>query len=197
MYDDVLEAVASDRVAPASGTVVAVTAASGTALAEMAVTHSRDHHDPQGARSQRLADARSTLRGHRAVLLSLAVADAGVVDRLFGGGYSSTPERERRRATAVPLSTAEAAVDALTLVAELGSVIARTVRTDLRAGVGILGSAALVSADTARENLEAFGSDGVAQTCRSRLEAVETAIATTLARLEAALDFEIQVCYRG
>ena len=190
-YDAFLDAVASGRVAPAGGSVIGFAAAGGAALAEMAVTHTLDHH--VGAREDHphLTDAIRAFQGQRQVLLALAAADARVIDRLFGDGALSNRERAFQQATAIPLSIAEACAAVLSRAAAVASDLAPTVRMDLVSGAAILGSAALAALETARVNRDALGAGVAAETMTARIEALEPTIAADLARLETALGLAV------
>ena len=190
-YDAFLDAVAGGRVAPAGGSVIGFGAAGGAALAEMAVTHTLDHHTGDREDHPALSDAIRAFQGQRQVLLALAVADARVVDRLFGDGTLSNRERAFQRATAIPLSIAETCAAALSRAAAVASDLAPTVRMDLVSGATILESAALAALETARVNRDALESGVAAATMTARVDALEPTIAEARASLESALGVEL------
>jgi len=190
-YDQFLDAVAGGRVAPAGGSVLGFAGAGGAALAEMAAAHTRDHHAASRADRSPLNEAIRVLRGQRQVLLSLAIADASVVDRLFGDGSLLNRERTLQRATAIPLSIAEACNGVLSAVAAVASDLAPTVRMDLVSAVTLLASAAQAALETARGNRDALGTGVVAETMATRMDGLEVMIAGALARIESALGVEL------
>jgi len=107
-----LDDVASERVTPAGGTVVAIAGAMSAALCEMACIHTSAARSPgtetdaaddaadDDAADDDAADDRSEttdfdslrvdLAGHRRRLLALAAEDATLVNDLFGGGSAPT-----------------------------------------------------------------------------------------------------------
>lgn len=127
-----LDAIASDRVAPAGGTAAAVTGATGAALCEMVCVHTtaamadgrsgvREDADAtfpdaevagDGTDRRSLPELRAGLRRRRRKLLALGEQDGRVVDALFGDDGEPSA-RLRRRAAGVPLAVSESALRVL------------------------------------------------------------------------------------
>ena len=145
--DRFLDDVASARVAPAGGTGAAVAAALGTALCEMVCVHTAD------ASGGALADVRDDLRTERDHLRDLAAADAAVVDDLFAGG-DTADDAGRKRATGVPLTTAEASLTVLELADDVTARGTPTAVADAVTGVLLVDAALRASLRTARHNLD-------------------------------------------
>lgn len=111
--DQFLEAVASENVTPAAGSVTAVVGAAGASLLQMVCLHSRSADRPADVLAQ-LDDIGDELRARRADLLRLAEADANAVDAVLDVPDNRSGSREAKRATGVPLAIAESCLDVLT-----------------------------------------------------------------------------------
>ena len=143
--DRFLDDVASARVTPAGGTGAAVAGAVGTALCEMVCVHTADA-------AGTLADVRDDLRAERDHLRDLAAADAAVVDDLFASD-GDPGESGLKRATGVPLTTAEACLTVLELAVEVTARGTPTAVADAATGVLLVDAALRASLRTARHNL--------------------------------------------
>ncbi|WP_336023826.1 cyclodeaminase/cyclohydrolase family protein [Halobellus salinisoli] len=165
-----LDDVASERVTPAGGTVVAVSGAMGAALCEMACIHTiaaRSTEDDPDSDEPEIDDfeaIRADLAGQRRRLLALAEQDATLVDELFGGGSSGSPsgsasvsaDRLSKRAAGIPLATAEASLAVLEAAAVVGNHGRIGVAADAKAGAYLADAALRASLATVRTNIEAL-----------------------------------------
>lgn len=198
-YDDVpigefLDAIASERVAPAGGTTAAVAGAIGAALCEMVCTHTLAAEtqnragsgaaasDAVGGDGQSLSELRAGLHRRREALLSLADRDAAVVEELFGAdGASST--RLERRAAGVPLSVAEASLGVLT-DAEVVFARGRSgVAADAKTGAYLADAAVRASVETVRIDVAALSGESFAAEIDDRAAAVAESAAMVRGRL--------------
>ncbi|WP_049987996.1 cyclodeaminase/cyclohydrolase family protein [Halobellus rufus] len=180
-----LDDVASERVTPAGGTVVAVSGAMGAALCEMACIHTlaaRDESEDVDADDAATVDfeaLRADLAGQRRRLLALAEQDAALVDDLFGGGSASDSgedddeqrgpsDRLSKRAAGIPLATAEAA---LAVLEDAAVVIDRGrpgVAADAKAGAYLADAAVRASLATVEINVSALDDASHAADLRER-----------------------------
>ena len=179
-YDDVrigrfLDDVASARVAPAGGTVVAVAGAMGAALCEMACVHTisareADDGDEGAAPERSFEELREDFARQRRRLLALADQDATLVDDLFGGDASEPTERLEKRATGIPLATAEASL----IVLEEAAVVVDRGRSgvvaDARAGAYLADATLRASLSTVRVNATALSDRPFAETMTERAD---------------------------
>lgn len=141
---EMLSAIASERAAPAGGSVAAVVGAMAAALCEMVCLQA----PPETQLSGKNSGGRSLgeeLRADREELLDLADADAAVVDEVFADGSEEPGPPEFKRAVGVPLSIAEACVDVIKHGTILTTETDRPSTTDAKTGV-ILANAALRAA---------------------------------------------------
>jgi len=147
--DGLLSEVASASVTPAGGTAGAVVGAIGTACCEMVCIHLET---ADAAVDADLAARREELVAQRARMLTLAEADAEVVDELFAtaGADRSTV----KRSVGVPLSLAETCVEALETAAAVTGSADRPVVADAATGSYFLHAALRSALFTARNNLE-------------------------------------------
>jgi len=205
-YDDLsigefLDAVASERVAPAGGTAAAVTGATGAALCEMVCVHTAAARDraeeastPEsdaptaaagaaGDSSARgLSELRAGLCRRRQKLLALGTQDAALVDDLFGDGGEPS-QRLQRRAAGIPLAVAEAAVGVVT-DAETAHQRGRSgVAADAKTGAYLADAAVRASLETVRINAAALTDESFAADLRARAAGVERSAASVRGRL--------------
>lgn len=184
-----LDAVASERVAPAGGTAAAVTGATGAALCEMVCVHTIAAADDtagglpeedgaavgpdtaQGADSEELRELRTGLRRRRRKLLALGDADAALVDDLFGDGGEASA-RLRRRAAGIPLAVAEAALSVLTDAETVHRRGRAGVAADAKTGAYLADAAVRASLETVRINAAALPDRSVATDLQTRATAV-------------------------
>lgn len=187
-----LDAVASAAVAPAGGTVVAVVGAAGAALCEMACVHTlRADEIPRSEHP--LGPVRSELERRREGLLTLADADARVVDAAFGsagddGVTDGKPAdgRERRilkRTIGIPLTIAESCGTVIELGASVIDGATHGVVVDAWAGLSIARAALEAAAFTVRSNLAEAVDPRFDDRIRTRLAETEHAAATVFARI--------------
>lgn len=131
--DEFLDAIASETVAPASGSAVATTGAMGAALCEMACVHTLGN-DPEEVPID-LEGLRDRLRTKRGQLLRLAGQDTQVIETVFAATSADPTPADTDRLVGIPVSIAEAGL----AVIEMGSTVVdgvdRTVVADARAGL--------------------------------------------------------------
>jgi len=171
-----VDGIASERVAPAGGTALAVSGAMGAALCEMCCVHTLARGSDDANGDERVADLRADLARHRETLLALADRDAAVVDELFGSGSGDAAPEARKRAATVPLAIAETALDVCRAAEEVidrgrGDAVA-----DAETGRYLAESAFRGALATARRSL-ALLDDPAAADLRERLDALEAAAA--------------------
>ncbi|WP_311173782.1 cyclodeaminase/cyclohydrolase family protein [Halobellus ordinarius] len=186
--DEYLAAIASEQVAPAGGSAVAIAGAMGAALCEMVCIHTlaaRDEpdRDPDANAATRadgeatLRELRTDLERERHRLLALADGDAELVEDLFGGGANGSTARLRKRATGIPLAIAEASVtvlDGATIASERGRP---GVAADATTGAYLADAAIRASLATVRTNLETLSDDEFAADVAERMATIEAAAA--------------------
>ena len=197
-----LDAVASERVAPAGGTAAAITAATGAALCEMVCVHTvaaadgntdappapdrggsppvggkdRDDSAPDG-----LPELRERLRRRRRKLVALGGQDAALVDDLFGTDEEPSM-RLQRRAAGIPLAVAEAGLGILA-DAKMASRRGRSgVAADAKTGAYLADAAVRASLETVRINTAALQEEPFAADLEARAADVETAATELRAR---------------
>lgn len=152
--DEFLSGIASRRVTPAGGSASAVSGAIGASLCEMVCLHTVEKAGDDAV-SEELVEAGETLRTQRDELLTLADADAAVVDGLFGANGNQRDEQQLKRAIGIPLTIARACltvVESAEVVADTGT---RTALADAATGVMLARAALQASLFTARSNLDA------------------------------------------
>ena len=175
-----LDAIASEQVAPAGGTVAAITAATGAALCEMVCVHTIAGMD-DGAAGE-LSELRSGLRRRREKLLALGEQDAGLVDDLFGDDEEPS-RRLQRRAAGIPLAVSEAAASVL-IDAETAHRRGRSgVAADAKTGAYLADAAVRASLETVRINAAALPDRSFAADLESRARAVEESVSDARTRL--------------
>lgn len=186
--EEYLAAIASEQVAPAGGSAVAIAGAMGAALCEMVCIHTlaarEDPNRDPDANAAIRADGEATLRElqtdlerERGRLLALAGGDAELVEDLFGGGADGSTARLRKRATGVPLAIAEASVTVLegaTVASERGRP---GVAADATTGAYLADAAIRASLATVRTNLETLSDDEFAADVAERMATIEAAAA--------------------
>jgi len=165
-----LSEIASERVSPAGGTAAAVVGALGASLCEMGCVHTIGNDACEGA--AQLRDVRDELRTQRGHLLELGARDSAVVDELFGAS-GDVGQTEAKRAIGVPFTIARACLT----VIECGEVVvesgARSVVTDVRAGVLFAHSALRASVFTVRSNLGQVDDRSFVERIDSRTATIE------------------------
>lgn len=173
-----LAAVASEDVAPAGGTAVAVVGAIGASLCEMACVHSTDGA-ASAAEGTDLADVRALLETQRSTLMGLARADADVVE-LFAADADRTTQSEMKRATGIPLAIAErclTVVDLAVTVTEEGDSDATA---DARMGAVLAAGALRASLLAVRHNLPWIEDQSFVEGTRRRVAELEAGVARSL-----------------
>jgi formiminotetrahydrofolate cyclodeaminase len=187
-----LDSVASGAVTPSGGAVAAVSGAAGAALCEMVCLHTIGTSGYEEVEGE-LTDVAADLAADRGRLLELADDDATAVDRM-GAAFDTHGESDRatakqealKRATAVPLETAEvclAVLDHGAVVTEIGT---DTAVADAMTGVFLAHGALRAVTWTARANLGLIDDDAFVSDRRQRLAELERAGSTAFERAKAA-----------
>lgn len=183
--------VASNDVTPSGGAVAAIAGASGAALCEMACRHTLGK-DGYGDVEAELADVAEEFAESRNRLLTLADEDSAAVERV-GAAFDSTAdgtEQERqealRRATGIPLETADGSLDVLeraTVVVADGN---RNALADAVTGALLAHGALKASLYTVRTNLELIDDGEFAPETAERADDIERAGETALEQVRQA-----------
>jgi len=167
-----LAGIASSRVTPAGGSGTAIVGAVGASLCEMASIHTVEKAGDESVPPE-LLGAGETLETQRERLLTLADADADVVDALFGSGDNQADERLVKRAIGIPLTIARACltvIEAAEAVAETGT---RTALPDAATGVMLARAALQASVFTVRTNLDAVSDQSFVERIERRTAEIE------------------------
>lgn len=178
--DELLGATASASVAPAAGSNVAITAAVGGSLIEMATVHgdfSRTEDDPDPA------TLRARAHETRDRLLDLADRDADLVDRAF----DADDERPRPEPTAlleVPLRIGECCLELLDVGREVRDRGAGLVTADATCGCWLVAAAGGASVAIGRTNLPMVATEERRVRFRDRIEALEGTVSDAVADLQ-------------
>lgn len=171
---DLLSDVASARVSPASGTVGGVVGAMGTALCEMVCIHLQEA-DLNTDTDADLAELRRTLESDRERLLTLAEADAAVVEAVFGtDGVDDDPTMDER-ATEVPLALAETCLAVLETATVVTGAADRPVVVDAGIGASFVDAALRSALFTARINAASADDESFRTETERRAADVEAA----------------------
>jgi len=176
-----LSAVASERVAPAGGSVSAIVGAAGAALCEMVCIHTVNRKGVESARE--LAEIGDGLRHRRDGLLALADGDAAAMEALLGLEGDDPGLREAKRATGVPLAVAEGClevVEVAIVVAERGNPNAAP---DAVTGALLADAALRASTETVRSNLDGVDDEAFVGEIRRRAAAAERDAESAIDRL--------------
>jgi formiminotetrahydrofolate cyclodeaminase len=174
-----LAGVASDDVAPAGGTAVAVVGAIGASLCEMACIHSTGGA-ASAAEGTELADVRALLETQRSTLMGLARADAEVVESLFTDDVDRATQSEMKQAAGIPLAIAErclTVVDLAVTVTEEGDSDATA---DARMGAVLAAGAVRASLLAVRHNLPWVEDQSFVERTRRRVAELEAGVARSL-----------------
>ncbi|MFB6127119.1 MAG: cyclodeaminase/cyclohydrolase family protein [Halolamina sp.] len=168
-----LSGVASTRITPSAGAVVAVTGAQAAALCEMVCIHTDATET-----TARLTDARERLGAYRESLLQLAADDVAAVDGVqatFDGAADAEPERAAlRRATAVPLQITETARDVAEAAVVAGDDGAESVRTDAVVGAYLARASVASGAQIVRSNLDMYDDESFVRDAREAVDRAES-----------------------
>jgi formiminotetrahydrofolate cyclodeaminase len=183
------DAVGSDSVAPAGGTVVGFVGAAGTSLVEMAAIHTLAGSGEKIEDTSAVATALETLTHQRSTLVSLSESDAIAVSRLYGESEKPATESVAQQATGIPLTMAAACSNVLEAAVPVAEHAHGSVVTDLTVGLSFVITAACNAIRTVRTNLESAGGRDKNQ-YGQRAEALLQTIATDVARLEDLLGVE-------
>lgn len=184
------DAVASNRVAPAGGSVVAYAGAGGAALVEKAIIHTLENRSGAGSDTDRLRDLRQSVQNHRKTLQSLGISDAEAVDELFAGAPEDLDQTVLKRATGIPLSIVESCSNVLEDSLAISTAANGAVTPDLYTGLYILYSAALAAVRTVNTNLELVEDPSIRSQFDDRKNAVIQDLTSTVEKLEAATSIE-------
>ena len=185
-----LDAVASERVAPAGGSVVALAGASGAALVEKAVVHTIENRQVDSLVLEKLRVTRSTLEDHRSTFVSLASSDAASVDALFAGDSEQLDQTLLKRATGIPLSIAKTCSSVMSTALEIVTAVGSNVAPDLYSGLYLVYSASVAAIRTVEHNLSHIEATSVRNEFETRLDAVISDLRTTFADLQTAVPLE-------
>lgn len=169
---DLLSDVASASVSPASGTVGGVVGAMGTALCEMVCIHLREADVSTDAD---LAAIRRDLESDRARLLTLAEADAAVVEALFGTGDGGDDPSVRKRSIGVPLALAETCLAVLEAASVVTGAADRPVVVDAGIGAHFVDAALRSALFTARSNVAFVDDESFRAETERRAAEIESA----------------------
>lgn len=148
----VLEAVASDCVAPASGSVIAIVGAFGAALVEMAAIQSNPSAEQPGSNEKGPTSMQATRSHQRTALLNLAAADSRTVDSIYAG-QDIPSQADVTRGTGIPLTIARSCTTVLENAAAIESTLTDPVKPDFNIGVVLLQTAAKAALAIVEENM--------------------------------------------
>jgi formiminotetrahydrofolate cyclodeaminase len=174
-----LTELAGEAVPPAGGTATAVVGAAGASLCGMVARHADGDVRVDGATAQATLDAR------RARLLTLADADAAVVDALFAGDGGP---RERKRAVGVPLAIAEACGDVLAVGTAVVEQCEGPVVADAVTGVFLAHGALRAALFTLRTNLSSVADESFVAETEQRAAELEAAAVTAFGQATDGVD---------
>ncbi|QAU13998.1 formimidoyltetrahydrofolate cyclodeaminase [Halorubrum sp. BOL3-1] len=167
-----LSEVASATVSPASGTVVGVVAGMGTALCEMVCVHLRNAAVRTDAD---LAELQRTLKSERERLLTLAEADAAVVEELFGTGDGGDDPSVRKRSVGIPLALAESCLTVLEAASVVTGAADRPVVVDAGIGASFVDVALRSALFTVRTNVASVDDESFRAETERRVADIESA----------------------
>jgi methenyltetrahydrofolate cyclohydrolase len=180
---EVLNRVAAPAPTPGGGSVSAIAAAFGVALAQMVAGLPRTRHDSEEERAV-LATLHAPLGDLRERLLGLADEDAAAFDRLMAAfrlPKVSDEDKTTRRAavqaamrdaTTVPLQTAVVCVRALELIVTIAALGNPSASSDLLVAMGVLRAGAEGAAANVRTNLESLADETFRSDVSTRIAAV-------------------------
>lgn len=172
--DDLLESIASDSIAPAAGTSIAVAGAVGIAQLDMAAIH-LDDVERKSLREQLLAD--------RTRMLELGASDATLVDEAFGSAGEITDEMYHQLAE-IPLTTAELALSSIQTGLELIDDRDEPAVPDAICGLWLLRSVLEAARMIARINIPYLPETSDQEAMEDRLEAVDDASGACITAIE-------------
>ena len=167
-----LSDIASSTVSPASGTVGGGVGAMGTALCEMVCIHLQE---ADVSTTADLAELQRKLEADRGRLLTLAEADAAVVEELFGTAGDVDDPSIRERSVGVPLALAEACLTVLETATVVTSAADRPVVIDAGIGAYFVDSALRTALFTARSNVESVDDESFRVETERRVADLESA----------------------
>lgn len=150
---DFLSAIASEQIAPASGSAVAVTGAIGASLCEMTCLHLQRTTNEADTASD-LSTDREQLTSHRNQLLQLADQDAQVIQTVFTGSNGSTSQADIKRSVGVPLAIAETCLEIVAIGMEMVELTDKPVGADVNSGIALTQAAHKAALFVASSNLE-------------------------------------------
>lgn len=169
---ELLSDIASATVSPASGTAGGVVGAIGTALCEMVCIHLQEADVSTDAD---LAELHRTLETGRDRLLTLAEADAAVVEELFGTDGNGDDPSICKRSVGVPLALAEACLAVLETATVVTGVADRPVVIDAGIGAYFVDSALRSALFTARSNVTSIDDESFRAETERRVADLESA----------------------
>lgn len=190
----VLDAVASNRVAPSGGAIAALTGASGTALCEMGCLHTIGSGGDEDVDAG-LADVASDLRSHRGDLLELADSDAAAVDAVQSAyrreptdGRNEAIDRASRRAVEVPVSIAATCLDVLDLAEVVAAEANERVLPDVGTGALLVHVALRSAVWIVRINTAGADESAVPTGTEARVDDLSRDASETYASIEGRLE---------
>lgn len=185
--EEFLLRIASENVSPAGGTATAVVGAIGASLCEMVCIHTVEN-DEYADVSTEMTAVRDELRRQRAQLLTLADADANVVDELFSTVDDGTSQSTVKRSIGIPLTVAEACENVLDLAVAVSETGTRNALADAGTGVILVRAAVRASVFTVRSNLDRVSDQSFVDHVEQRLTEIESrsdeAYERTMRRIE-------------
>jgi len=168
-----LDAIASERVAPAGGTAAGVVGAVGASLCEMSCLHTLENREHAG---EDLEEIRDNLHTQRDRLLALGTQDAEIVDRLFGSEGGDPKSGDPKRSLGVPLTIAEACLAVIELGAEVLATGKESTTVDTKTGIWVTEAALNACLYTVRANADTVEDDGYAAEMVDRCDEIERAV---------------------
>lgn len=174
--DSWLESMAEQPL-PGGVEAAALAAAMGTALLAKAVRVTLARGSAADWQRTTLESAAAVARTARGELLRLARADEAAYRRVLDTRHVPAPDQARRQAwqtaSEVPLQVAEVCDDLLRRLPALDDLCWPPVRADLEIGKSLLRAGKQAGLLAARANLEAWGSDPLAERLATRLDDLE------------------------
>lgn len=173
--DELLASIASDSIAPAAGTSIAVAGAFGFAQLEMAAIH---------LDTTNLDDHREQLRDDRERMLDLGARDATFVDDAFGSTDDITEDMYHQLAD-IPITTAEVALSGLQSGLDLIDERDEPAVPDAICGLWLLRSVLSAAGMIARINLPYVTDETDQEQMADRIERVEDVSGSCIEAIEA------------
>lgn len=174
-FDEFLDSIASETVAPAGGTAVAFVGAIGASLCEMVCVHTLGNEEYADVAGE-MAVLRDDLHRQREHLLDLAEADATVVDELFSTGDGEIEEFAIKRSIGVPLTVAIACENVIELSVDVAATGTQNALPDAGTGVILTRAAFQAAVFTARSNVDWVSDQSFVDEIEARTTSLETRV---------------------